>query len=102
MVLFAKLILSLCCNNPSATNHVQKSLDIVNKSFSLDMRNVIHYLMKPPGPLKVCNPIKALRLAISYISLHRIYKVFSIYSEVGLLRSMTLPMRKFFSLSLLI
>lgn len=52
MVLFAKLILSLCCNNPAATNHVQKSLDTVNKTFSMDIRNVIHYLMKPPGPMK--------------------------------------------------
>ena len=53
MVLFAKLILVLCCNNPSAVNNVHKSLDIVNRHFSLDIQKVIHYLMKQPGPLKV-------------------------------------------------
>ena len=54
MVVFAKLILTLCCNNPSAVNNVHKSLDIVNRHYSLDVQKVIHYLMKQPGPMKVC------------------------------------------------
>jgi PAB-dependent poly(A)-specific ribonuclease subunit 3 len=53
MIVFAKLIMSLCCNNLSAVHNVHKSLEILGRHFSSDVKNVIHLLMTPPGPLKV-------------------------------------------------
>jgi len=52
MIVFAKIILMLCCSNPSAVNNVHKSLEIVNRHYSMDVSKVIHYLMKQPGPQK--------------------------------------------------
>ena len=91
MVLFAKLILVLCCNNPSAVNNVHKSLDIVNRHFSLDIQKVIHYLMKQPGPLKVSHGIEA---SAGIEGFRRIYKGCSTRSEDDSLPSLTQHMCK--------
>ena len=53
IIMFAKLVLSLATNNPSAVQNVQKSLEIVQRHYSSEMLQVIHFLMKPPGPMKV-------------------------------------------------
>ena len=54
MILFGKLILSLCFNNPSTFNQVPKTLEAIGQRFSADVKNVIVFLVKPPGPMKVC------------------------------------------------
>lgn len=51
--MFAKVIMSLACNNPSAVGNVHKSLDHVHRFYPGNIKDVIHFLMKAPGPLKV-------------------------------------------------
>ncbi|KAL5525231.1 hypothetical protein ACEPAF_9100 [Sanghuangporus sanghuang] len=52
MIMFAKLIMSLACNNPAAVSNVHKSLDHVHRFYPGNIKDVIHFLMKAPGPLK--------------------------------------------------
>lgn len=53
VVLFAKLVMSLATNNPSAVQYVHKSMEIVARHYSTDLVQVIHTLMKPLAPAKV-------------------------------------------------
>ena len=53
MIMFAKLIMSLACNNPAAVNNVHKSLDQIHRNYPGSIKDVIHFLMKAPGPMKV-------------------------------------------------
>ncbi|KLO17740.1 hypothetical protein SCHPADRAFT_820906 [Schizopora paradoxa] len=50
IILFAKLVMSLATNNPSAVNYVHKSMDIVGRHYSNDVVQVFHTLMKPVTP----------------------------------------------------
>ncbi|THH07581.1 hypothetical protein EW145_g3287 [Phellinidium pouzarii] len=52
MIMFAKLIMSLACNNPSAVSNVHKSLDQIHRAYPGAIKDVIHFLMKTPGPMK--------------------------------------------------
>lgn len=51
--MFAKLIMSLACNNPAAVNSVHKSLDQIHRNYPGPIKDIIHFLMKAPGPMKV-------------------------------------------------
>ena len=51
--MFAKLVMSLATNNPSAVNYVHKSMDIVTRHYSGDVVQVFHTLMKPVTPTMV-------------------------------------------------
>lgn len=53
VVMFAKLVMSLATNNPSAVQYVHKSMEIVGRHYSNDLVQVIHTLMKPIAPMKV-------------------------------------------------
>lgn len=52
-MLFARLILALCCNNLAATNNLHKLLEIVGRNYSVELKNVILFLIPKPGPLRV-------------------------------------------------
>jgi len=52
VVMFAKLVMSLATNNPSAVQYVHKSMEIVGRHYSSDLVQVIHTLMKPMAPQK--------------------------------------------------
>ncbi|EJD04948.1 uncharacterized protein FOMMEDRAFT_18642 [Fomitiporia mediterranea MF3/22] len=52
LVMFARLIMSLACNNPLATSNVHRALDHVHRHYPGNIKDVIHYLMKDPGPMK--------------------------------------------------
>lgn len=57
LVMFGRLILSLCCNNVGAVNNPQKSLENVGRNYSQDIRNIIVCLMQKPGPLKTIRQV---------------------------------------------
>ena len=82
MVMLAKLIMSLACNNPAAVTNVHKSLDFVHRFYPGNIKDVIHYLMKSPGPLKVRTSIYSGRLDLLTL-LSRISKVCLMPSEAN-------------------
>ena len=51
--MLAKLILTVACNNPLAINNVHKALDHVHRFYPGQIKDVVHLLMKAPGPMKV-------------------------------------------------
>ncbi len=53
LTMFGRLVFTLCCNNPSATNNMAKSMEALNRHYSQELRNVILYLMAKPSPMKV-------------------------------------------------
>lgn len=53
LVMFGRLILSLCCSNLGAVNNLQKSLENAGRHYTQEIRNIIVYLMSKPNPLKV-------------------------------------------------
>ncbi|KAI0764089.1 hypothetical protein BC629DRAFT_1293677 [Irpex lacteus] len=52
LTMFGRLVFTLCCNNPSATNNMAKSMEALNRHYSQELRNVILYLMAKPSPMK--------------------------------------------------
>ncbi|GJE92937.1 PAB-dependent poly(A)-specific ribonuclease subunit PAN3 [Phanerochaete sordida] len=66
LVMFGRLILSLCCSNLGAVNNPQKSLENVGRNYPQEIRNIIVYLMQKPNPLKtirqVCDMTKSQML----------------------------------------
>lgn len=65
--MLAKLIMSLACNNVAAVNNVHKSLDQIHRNYPGPIKDVIHFLMKTPGPMKV-SPLEdfPVKLLIPY------------------------------------
>ncbi|EKM52715.1 uncharacterized protein PHACADRAFT_261316 [Phanerochaete carnosa HHB-10118-sp] len=57
LVMFGRLILSLCCNNLGAVNNLQKSLENVGRNYPQEIRNIIVYLMQKPSPLKTIRQV---------------------------------------------
>jgi PAB-dependent poly(A)-specific ribonuclease subunit 3 len=53
LVMFGKLIMSLCCNNVAAMNNFGKSLDVVTQHYSADLKNVALFCLSKPGAHKV-------------------------------------------------
>jgi PAB-dependent poly(A)-specific ribonuclease subunit 3 len=53
LVQFGKLIFALCCNNLVASNNLNKSLEIVSRTYTADLKNVALFLLSKPGPHKV-------------------------------------------------
>ena len=53
LVMFGKLIMSLCCNNVAATINFGKSLDLVTQHYSADLKNVALFCLSKPGSHKV-------------------------------------------------
>jgi len=52
LVMFGKLIMSLCCNNVAATSNFGKSLDVVTQHYSADLKNVALFCLSKPGSHK--------------------------------------------------
>lgn len=50
---FGRLILALCCNNLSAANNLTKSVELVMRNYSPDLKTVILFLISKPSPVKV-------------------------------------------------
>lgn len=53
LVMFGKLIMSLCCNNVAATSNFGKSLDLVTQHYSADLRNVALFCLSKASADKV-------------------------------------------------
>lgn len=52
LVSFGKLLFALCCNNPSAMNNLPKSLEIISRHYSVDLKNLALFLISKPNPNK--------------------------------------------------
>jgi PAB-dependent poly(A)-specific ribonuclease subunit 3 len=48
---FGKLVFELCCGQVNAIANPQKALQMIDKNYSSDVKNVAVYLVKP-SPLK--------------------------------------------------
>lgn len=53
VVMFGRLIFSLCCSNPAAMNTLPKALDTMGRMYSADVKTLALYLISKPGPHKV-------------------------------------------------
>lgn len=53
---FGRLIFALCCNNPSATSggNFQKSLEVMARLYSPDMKAAALFLISKPSHNRVC------------------------------------------------
>ncbi|KAL0952373.1 hypothetical protein HGRIS_006650 [Hohenbuehelia grisea] len=49
-VMFGRLIVALCCNNPSAALQPDKYLDVVGRSYGADLKNLASFLLHGAGP----------------------------------------------------
>ncbi|KAJ4481109.1 kinase-like domain-containing protein [Lentinula aciculospora] len=56
---FGRLIFALCCNNPQATTNgnFQKSLEIISKTYSHDVKSIALYLISKNHPHKNINTV---------------------------------------------
>ena len=55
LTMFGRLVLALCCNNISAASppHFQKSLELIGRLYSADIKNVALFLISKGGPHRV-------------------------------------------------
>ena len=53
--MFGRLVFALCCNNISAASppHFQKSLEMIGRLYSADVKNVALFLISKGGPHRV-------------------------------------------------
>ncbi|KAI9593461.1 hypothetical protein BDF19DRAFT_424368 [Syncephalis fuscata] len=63
MLQFGQLLLTLACNSLNAVRFIPKSLEYLSSRYSVDMKNVILYLLTKPYPMKslddvvtICGP----------------------------------------------
>ncbi|KAF8512098.1 hypothetical protein BU17DRAFT_96630 [Hysterangium stoloniferum] len=54
---FGRLILALCCNNLAAANNLTKSLEVVMRNYTPDLKTVILFLISKPSPVKSINQL---------------------------------------------
>jgi len=55
LAMFGRLLFALCCNNVAAANgvNVQKSLEMIGRLYSTDVKNVALFLISKGGTHKV-------------------------------------------------
>jgi PAB-dependent poly(A)-specific ribonuclease subunit 3 len=53
LVAFGRLIIALCCANPHADTNLQKAMEIIGRHYSVDVKNIILFLISKPTPHKV-------------------------------------------------
>ena len=55
LTMFGRLVFALCCNNISAASppHFQKSLELIGRLYSADVKNVALFLISKGGPHRV-------------------------------------------------
>ena len=52
LVMFGKLIFTLCCGSPTILNNFQKAIEVLGKHYSVELQKVAVYLISTPGPHK--------------------------------------------------
>ncbi|CAG8482290.1 13344_t:CDS:10 [Funneliformis caledonium] len=57
---FGQLIISLACNSLSSVHNLPKSIDYISRHYSLDLKNVILYLLSKPTPMKSIDDVIAM------------------------------------------
>ncbi|KZT37126.1 hypothetical protein SISSUDRAFT_1048869 [Sistotremastrum suecicum HHB10207 ss-3] len=55
LLMFGRLMLSLCCQNLAAYNNFHKSMETMQRSYSSDLNNVILFLVSPGPPKEIGN-----------------------------------------------
>ncbi|KAG5457790.1 MAG: hypothetical protein BJ554DRAFT_2113 [Olpidium bornovanus] len=57
---FGQLILSLACLSLTAIHNLPKSLDYITRFYSMDLKNVVLYLLSKPSPMKSVDDVVAM------------------------------------------
>jgi hypothetical protein len=52
LVAFGRLIIALCCANPHADTNLQKAMEIIGRHYSIDVKNIVLFLISKPTPHK--------------------------------------------------
>ena len=83
MLHFGQLLLSLACCSQTAVHHLQRSLDVISRRYTADIRRIILYLLSRPTPTKnldevatMCGPklLQEIDLSHTYVeSFHGFY-----------------------------
>jgi len=57
LLALGKLVLTLCCHNLQAVNNVSKSIDMLSRNYSTDLKNVVLFMISKPSPNKVIDQL---------------------------------------------
>ncbi|KAG6335052.1 hypothetical protein ID866_4030 [Astraeus odoratus] len=57
LVMFGRLLISLCCNSLAALNALPKALDTMGRIYSPDIKTLALYLISKPGPHKTIGQV---------------------------------------------
>lgn len=70
LVMFGKVVISLCSSNSGVSNNFPKAIDNLSRHYSQDLKNVTLFLISKPGPLKVSDVIRSNAKTIDQYSDH--------------------------------
>lgn len=57
LLAFGKLVLTLCCHNLQAVNNLPKSIEMLSRNYSTDLKNVVLFMISKPSPNKVIDQL---------------------------------------------
>lgn len=60
MLHFGQLLLTLACRSLTAVHTLQRSLDMLTRRYSSDIRRIILYLLSRPSPLKQLDEVASI------------------------------------------